>query len=55
MSEQTPEPTQSDLYTSKSSGDKVAIIAIVVTAIVVLACIAACTIVAYGFLTKPPW
>ena len=55
MSEETPESTQSDLYTSKSSGDKVAIIAIVATAIVVLACVAACTIVTYGFLVNAPW
>lgn len=55
MSEQTPESTQSDLYTSKNSGDKVAIIAIVATALVVLACLAACTIAVYMFLLNPPW
>lgn len=55
MSEQTPEATQSDMYTSNDSDNKVAIIAIVATAFVVLACILACTIVAYAFVTNPPW
>ena len=55
MSEQAPETTQSDLYTSNDSDNKVAIIAIVATAFVVLACIAACTVVAYAFLINAPW
>ena len=55
MSEQAPETTQSGLYTSNNSDNKVAIIAIVATAFVVLACIAACTVVAYAFLINAPW
>jgi uncharacterized protein (DUF983 family) len=55
MSEQTPKATQSEMYTSSDSGDKVAVIAIVAVAFVVLACIAACTVMAYFFLTNPPW
>lgn len=55
MSEQSPETTRSDMYTSNNSSDKVAIIAIVATAFVVLACVLACTVVAYGFLSNPPW
>lgn len=55
MSEQAPETTRSDLYTSNSSDSKVAIIAIVATAFVVLACVAACTIVAYTFVINAPW
>ena len=55
MSEQAPEPTQSDLYTSNDSDNNVAIIAIVSTALVVLACIAACTFVAYAFVVNAPW
>ena len=55
MSEQTTEATHVDMYTSNDSDNKVAIIAIVATAFVVLACILACTIVAYAFLSNPPW
>ena len=55
MSEQTPENVQSELYTSSSSDNKVAIIAILATAFVVLACVAACALVFYAFLQNPPW
>jgi hypothetical protein len=55
MSEETPEASQPDMYTSNDSSNKVAVIAIVATAFVVLACIFACTIVAYAFVTNPPW
>lgn len=55
MSEESPEVMKSDIYTSSNDDNKVAIIAIVATAFVVLACIAACSIVAYAFLSNPPW
>ena len=55
MSEETPEATHTDMYTSNDSSNKVAVIAIVATAFVVLACIFACTIVAYAFVSNPPW
>ena len=55
MSEQSPEAVQSELYTSDKSDNKVAIIAILATAFVVLACIAACALVSYAFLSNPPW
>ena len=55
MSDQAPEPTQTDIYDSDPSDNKVAIIAIIATAFVVLACIAACTFVAYAFVVNAPW
>lgn len=55
MSDQQPETVQSELYTSSNSDNKVAIIAILATAFVVLACVAACALVAYAFLSNPPW
>lgn len=55
MSEQPPETVKSELYTSNDSDNRVAIIAILATAFVVLACIAACALVAYAFLSNPPW
>jgi hypothetical protein len=55
MSDQAPETTQSDIYTSDGSDNKVAMIAIIATAFVVLACIAACTFVAYAFVVNAPW
>jgi hypothetical protein len=55
MSEETPEVVKADIYTSSESDNRVAIIAIVATAFVVLACIAACSFVVYAFLSNPPW
>jgi hypothetical protein len=55
MSEQAPETTQADIYTANDSSDKVAIIAIVATAFIVLACVAACTFVTYAFIINAPW
>ncbi|HUV27787.1 MAG: hypothetical protein WA997_03565 [Anaerolineales bacterium] len=55
MSEETTGTTQTDLYTTNDSDNKVAIIAIIATAFVVLACIAACTFVAYAFVVNAPW
>ena len=55
MSDEVPETTQADIYTSADSDNKVAIIAIVATAFLVLACIAACTFVAYAFVVNAPW
>lgn len=55
MSEEAPETVQADIYTSSYSDNKVAIIAIIATAFVVLACIAACTLVAYAFVINAPW
>jgi hypothetical protein len=55
MSEEAPKKTQADIYTSSDSDNKVAVIAIVATTFVVLACIAACTFVAYAFVINAPW
>ena len=55
MSDEAPEVTQTDIYASSDSDNKVAIIAIIATAFVVLACIAACTFVAYAFVVNAPW
>lgn len=55
MSEQAPETAQADIYATSNSDNKVAIIAIIATAFVVLACIAACTLVAYAFVINAPW
>jgi hypothetical protein len=55
MSEETPQPAPVTYTSSRDSGDKVAIIAIVMTALVVLACILACAVMAYAFLSNPPW
>ena len=55
MSEEAPETIQADIYSSSDSDNKVAIIAIIATAFVVLACIAACTFVAYAFVVNAPW
>jgi hypothetical protein len=55
MSEEAPETIQTDIYASSDSDNKIAIIAIIATAFVVLACIAACTFVAYAFVVNAPW
>lgn len=55
MSEETPEAVRADIYTSSNSDSRVAIIAIVATAFIALACIAACSLVTYAFLSNPPW
>ena len=55
MSDQSQETSQSDLYATQESDNRVAIVAIVATAFVVLACIAACTFVAYAFVVNAPW
>jgi len=55
MSDETTGTTQADIYTTRDSDNRVAIIAIVATAFVVLACIAACTFVAYAFVVNAPW
>jgi hypothetical protein len=55
MSDETTGTTQTDFYTTSDSDNKVAIIAIVATAFVVLSCIAACTFVAYAFVINAPW
>jgi hypothetical protein len=55
MSDEVPETTQADNYSSADSDNKVAVIAIVATTFVVLACIAACTFVAYAFVVNAPW
>jgi hypothetical protein len=46
---------QSDIYAMQESENRVAIIAILATAFIILACIAACTFVAYVFFSNPPW
>ena len=48
MSEETTGTTQTDLYATNDSDNKA-------TAFVVLACIAACTFVAYAFVVNAPW
>lgn len=55
MSEETTGTPKTDMYTSYDSDNRVAIIAIVATAFVILACIAACTFVAYAFVLNAPW
>ena len=56
MSEYNPEDTaQINMETSKSSGNAIAVAAIIAFAIVSLACIAACTIMAYAFILNAPW
>lgn len=55
MSEQSQGTRQSDMFATQESDNRVAIIAIVATAFVVLACIAACTFVAYAFVVNAPW
>jgi hypothetical protein len=49
------ESGSSQLRSSSGSSDTVAIIAIVATAVVVLACVGACALAAYAFLSNPPW
>ena len=53
MSELNSEPRQAQPVRKRGSG--VAIAAIVATTIVILACIAATTMVTYFFLQNPPW
>ena len=53
MSELNSEPRQ--VQPPRKRGSGVAIAAIVATAIVILACIAATTMVTYFFLQNPPW
>jgi hypothetical protein len=55
MSDESRETSQSDLYATQESDNRVAIVAIVATAFVILACIAACTFVAYAFVLNAPW
>jgi hypothetical protein len=55
MSDEPTGTGQSDLYATSESDNRVAIIAIIATAFVVLACIAACTFVAYAFVVNAPW
>jgi len=55
MNDETSGTPQTDIYTTRESDNKVAIIAIIATAFVVLACIAACTFVAYAFVVNAPW
>jgi hypothetical protein len=56
MSEQSPEPipTYSEPTENKGS-NAVAIASIIAITIIMLACILACTITAFAFLTNPPW
>ena len=55
MSDETAGTTQSNIYATRDSDNKVAIIAIIATAFIVLSCIAACTFVAYAFVINAPW
>lgn len=55
MSDETAGTPPSDMYATRDSDNKVAIIAIIATAFVILACIAACTFVAYAFVVNAPW
>jgi hypothetical protein len=53
MSELNPEPGQVQVPRKRGSG--VAIAAIIATTIVLLACIAASTVIVYAFLQNAPW
>jgi hypothetical protein len=55
MSDESTGTTQTDIYATRESDNRVAIIAIIATTFVVLACIAACTLVAYAFVINAPW
>jgi ABC-type multidrug transport system permease subunit len=55
MSESGPEKTHIQQESSQNSGGKVSIIAIIATVIVMLACIASCTLLGYAFFSNPPW
>ena len=55
MSDETTGTPRTDIYATRESDNRVAIIAIVATAIIVLSCIAACTFVAYAFVVNAPW
>jgi hypothetical protein len=55
MSDETMETNRTDIYSTRESDNRVAIIAILATTFVVLACIAACTFVAYAFVVNAPW
>lgn len=55
MSDETAVTPQTDIYTTHDSDNRVAIIAILATAFIILACIAACTFVAYAFVINAPW
>jgi hypothetical protein len=53
MSELNPEPVQVQAPRKRGSG--VAIAAIIAATIVLLACIAASTVIVYAFLQNAPW
>lgn len=53
MSEFSPEPGQ--VHAPRKRGSGVAIAAIIGATIVALACIAAFTVIAYGFILNAPW
>ena len=53
MSEFTPEPRP--VHPPRKRGSGVAIAAIIATTIVLLACIAASTVIVYAFLQNAPW
>jgi len=55
MSDETAGTPKTDIYTTHDSDNRVAIIAILATAFIILACIAACTFVAYAFVINAPW
>jgi len=52
MSEETG---GSQVQSNGATSNTVAIVAIIATAVVVLACVAACALAAYAFLSNPPW
>jgi hypothetical protein len=55
MSDITPEAPPQLQQPARNQGSKVAITAVIATAIVVLACVAACTLVTVVFLINAPW
>ena len=55
MTENEPKPKTSQKTGDPISDNAISIIAIVGIVIVLLACIASCTLLGYAFFSNPPW
>ena len=55
MNELNVESTEAHVESPQRWGNAVVVVAIIAAAVVMLACIVACTVVAYVFLTNVPW
>jgi hypothetical protein len=55
MSELNLESTEAHVESPQRWGSAAVIVAIIAAAVVTLACIVACTVVAYAFLINAPW